>query len=102
MYSLGDLLNLVAREAAEELRLEPGRPPVMVLQGKPRVIDGALVTSDNVAELFRGIASEEQRREFELCGNIHFTFIAPNSAQFKVRATLQGESISLSIRNLGR
>jgi Tfp pilus assembly ATPase PilU len=102
MYSMNDLLNLVAREGAEELRLEPGRPPVMVLNGKPRVIDGSLITSDNVAELFRGIATEEQRRELGCCGDIHFAFVAQNSARFNVSAATQGECLSLKIKYLGR
>ena len=63
MYRMQDLLMLVAHERAEELRLEPGRPPIMVLHGKARVMDGELVTSDNIAELFHSIASEEQNQE---------------------------------------
>jgi Tfp pilus assembly ATPase PilU len=102
MYSMNDLLNLVAHEGAEELRLEPGSPPVIVLQGKPRVVDASLATSDNVAELFRSIATEEQRRELDRCGDIHFTFVAQNSARFGVSAGQQGEFLKLRIRNLGR
>jgi len=102
MYNMEDLLNLIAREGAEELRLEPGRPPVMVLQGKARVIDGALVSSDNVTELFRSIATEEQSRELRQCGDIHFTFAARNSARFSVGAGLRKECLSLRIKNLGR
>jgi Tfp pilus assembly ATPase PilU len=102
MYNMEDLLNLIAREGAEELRLEPGRPPVMVLQGKARVIDGSLVSSDNVTELFRSIATEEQSRELSQCGDIHFTFAAQNSARFSVGAGLRKECLSLRIKNLGR
>lgn len=102
MYRMRDLLNLVAREGAEELRLEPGRPPVMVLQGQPRVIVRSLLTSDDVAELFRSIATEEQRRELGQCGDLHFTFTADSSARFRVSAAMQGECLSLRIKNLGR
>jgi len=102
MYNIHDLLNLVAREGAEELRLESGRPPVIVFQGKARVIDGSLVTSDNVAELFRGLATEEQRRELGLCGDVHFTFTAQNSSQFNVSAAMRGEYLNVRMKNLGR
>ena len=102
MYNIHDLLDLVAREGADELRLEPGRPPVIVLQGKSRVIDGALVTSDNVAELFRGIATEEQSRELGRCGDVHFAFAAHNSARFNVTALIQNEHLNVTIKNLGR
>jgi Tfp pilus assembly ATPase PilU len=99
---MNDLLNLVAQESAEELRLESGRPPVMVLRGKARVIDGPLMTTDNVNELFRSIASEEQRRELDRCGDIHFTYVAPNSARFKLSAATEGENLTLRMKNLGR
>jgi hypothetical protein len=102
MYSMNDLLNLLAHEGAPELKLEPGKPPVMVLQGKARFVDGGVITSDYVAELFRGIATEEQKRELDRCGDIHFTFVAQGSARFSLLASIQGENLSLRIKNLGR
>jgi len=102
MYSLNDLLNLLAQEGGEEVRLEPGKPPVMVLQGRPKVVDGALVTTDYVAELFRGVATEEQRRELDSCGDLHFTFVSRGSARFSLQAAIQGENLTLTIKNIGR
>jgi Tfp pilus assembly ATPase PilU len=102
MYSMHDLLNLVARQGAAELRLQPDNPPVMVLHGQQRVIDGPLVTSDQVAELFRSIATEEQSRELDQCGDIHFTYNAPNAIRFTVSATTQGGNLSLLVKNVGR
>jgi Tfp pilus assembly ATPase PilU len=71
-YSMKDLLNLVAQQGAAELCLESDRPPMMLLQCKVRVLDGPQVTSDQITELFRGIATDEQRRELDLCGSAHF------------------------------
>ena len=102
MYNMNDLLNLLAHEGAEEVRLEPGKPPVIVLQGKARVVDGMLVTSDYVAELFRGIAREEQRGELDRCGDIQFIFVAQGSARFSLLAAMQGKNLSLRIKNIGR
>ncbi len=99
---MNDLLNLLTQESGEELKLAPGNPPLMVLQGKPKVVDSALVTSDYVAELFRGVATEEQRQELDRCGDIRFTFVAQGSARFSLTAAMQGESLSLRIKNLGR
>ena len=100
MYSMKDLLGLVAQQGAAELRLEPGRPPMMLLHGKLRVLDGPLVTSDQITELFRGVATEEQRRELDLCGTTQFRYAAEGSAHFSVHAGMRGDSLSLSIRNL--
>jgi len=100
MYSIKDLLSLVVAQGAAELRLEPDRPPMMLLHGKVRVLDGPLVTSDQITELFRGIATEEQRRELDLCGNTQFRHVSAHPARFSVRAAMQGHSLSLSIKNL--
>ena len=100
MYSMKDLLSLVAQQGAAELRLEPDRPPMMLLHGKLRVLDGPPVTSDQITELFRGVATDEQRRELDLCGSTHFRYAAENSAHFIVRAGTRGKGVSLSIKNL--
>src|SRR5690242_7331493 len=60
MYRLKDLLKIVVEQRAAELRLEPDRPPMMLLHGKVRVLDGPVVSSDHISELFRGVATEEQ------------------------------------------
>jgi Tfp pilus assembly pilus retraction ATPase PilT len=100
MYSMKDLLNLVAQQGAVELRLEPERPPMMVLRGKVRVLDGPLVTSDHITELFRSIATDEQRRELDLCGSTHFNYAASHAAHFSVRAGMDGKSLRMTIKNL--
>jgi Tfp pilus assembly ATPase PilU len=100
MYSMKDLLNLVTQQGAVELRLEPDRPPMMLLHGKVRVLDGPPVTSEHINELFGGIATEEQRRELDLCGNTHFRYVSGHSTHFSVRAATQGNGLSLSIKNL--
>jgi|ERR1044071_1319845 Tfp pilus assembly ATPase PilU len=100
MYSMNDLLTLMTQQGAAELRLEPDRPPMMLLRGKLRVLDGPLVSSDHISELFRGIATEEQRRELDLCGSTHFRYAAKNSTNFHVRADMRINSLSMSIKNL--
>jgi Tfp pilus assembly pilus retraction ATPase PilT len=100
MYQLKDLLFLAAQEGAEELLLEPDQPPRMRLHGKMRVLDGPLLAGDQVRELLRSIATEEQRRELELCGNADFRYTAEHLAQFSVHARMQGNRIHLKINNL--
>jgi len=102
MYCLKDLLELVLREGAEELRLEVGQPAVMVYRGKPLGIDVPAVTSENVAELFRSIATEDQMEELRRCGDIHFIYVFQNSARFGVTATIRQDDFNLLIRSLGR
>lgn len=99
---MNDLMNLAARESAEEFRLEASQPPVMVVQGKARALDLPPLTEDNVTELFRSFASPKQIEELRRCGDVRFNHIFQNSAQFAVVALMQQEHISLKLKNLGR
>lgn len=100
MYHLQDLLLLAAQESAEELLLEPDQPPRMRLQGKVRVLDGPLLTSEQVSELLHSIATAEQRRELDLCGDAHFRYAAEHLAQFSVHARMQDNRLHLKIKYL--
>ena len=100
MYQLKDLLLLAVRENAEELLLEPDQPPRMRLHGKVRVLDGPLLTSDQITELLRSITTDEQRRELELCGEARFRYAAEHLAQFGVQAQTQDERLHLKIKYL--
>jgi len=102
MYSITDLLTLAEREGAEELWLHVGKPPMMVLRGQMRTLDEVPLTKGNTAELFRSLATAEQLRELQQCGDIHFIYVSPSSARFGVNAVTQQEEISLKIKNLTR
>jgi Tfp pilus assembly ATPase PilU len=102
MYSMNDLLKLMAQEGAAELRLEPHRPPSMLLHGKARVLDGPLITSDDVCQLFKAIATEEQGRELDTCGDVCFQYLSDRSEAFTVKAQLHEGLLSLRITNLSR
>jgi Tfp pilus assembly ATPase PilU len=100
MYSMKDLLDLVAQQGAVELRLESDLPPMILLHGKVRVLDGPLVTGDHTTGLLNGIVTAEQRRELDLCGSVHFTYAAEHSTHFSVRAGMHGKNVSTNIKNL--
>jgi Tfp pilus assembly ATPase PilU len=102
MYRMQDLLDLLTREGAEELHLEPGRPPIMVLHGKARVMDGELVTSDQITELFHSVATEEQNQELIRCGASHFILATQYTARFKISAATDGRQLNLTVKNLTR
>lgn len=101
MYQLKDLLRLAVQESADELLLEPDQPPRMRLQGKVRVLDGPLLSNDQVDELLRSIATDEQCRELELCGDARFRYAGDNLTQFNVHAQLQQNRLRVAIRCLG-
>ncbi len=100
MYHLKDLLILLVRESAEELLLEPDLPPRMRLRGKVRVLDGPLLTSDEIRQLLGSIATDEQRRELELCGDAHFNYAGNHLALFNVHAHTQDNRLHVQIKYL--
>ena len=100
MYHLNDLLLLAIQESAEELLLEPDQPPRMRLHGKMRVLDGPLLTGDQVWELLHSIATGEQRRELELCGDAHFRYAGHHLAVFSVHAQTQNNRLRVEIKFL--
>jgi len=102
MYCMDDLLELVLREQAEELRLQVGHPPLMVVRGESRRIDVTAITTDNVTELFQSLATENQLKELRACGEIHFIHLFQNSARFSVTARVQHEAFDVKIKNLSR
>src|SRR5947208_3693718 len=102
MYSMSDLLRRVEREGAQELRLQVGKPPGMVLRGQIRALDSVPLTHDNATELFRSLATVDQFQELQQCGEIHFVYVSQSSARFGVNAAIEQNEISLKIKNLTR
>lgn len=104
MYCMADLLNLLLREGAEELRLETGKPLEMVLRGQSRVLDldQPPLTIDHVTELLKAVANPAQMKELEHCGDVRFNHTAQHSERFGVTASLKRENMILRLRNLGK
>jgi Tfp pilus assembly pilus retraction ATPase PilT len=98
MYCLADLLSLAVNESAEELRLEPGKPPLIVVRGEFRALDLPALTTDNVADLFSSFATPEQTEELRRCGDIHFTYTSQRSGRFGVKATSERAGITLKMK----
>jgi Tfp pilus assembly ATPase PilU len=102
MYCMKDLLELLLREQAGELRLQVDKPPVMVVQGELRAIDVPAVTADNLIQLLESIATEGQMGELRTCGDLQFIYVFQKATRFGVSAVMQRETVHLTIRNLGR
>lgn len=102
MYSMNDLLQLSVRAGAEELHLRTGKVPVMIIQGESTAIDVPAVTTDDLTDLFRSIATEQQLNELRICGDIHFIYLLQNSGRFGVTAKMLRESFDVKFRNLSQ
>ena len=99
MYGMKDLLCLLRREGAEELRLAAGSPVVIVTGGKPRPVDIPGLTLDELDILLGSISTEGQREELRKCGDTRFIYVQ-NSTRFAVTARHSSGRLSVIIRNL--
>jgi Tfp pilus assembly pilus retraction ATPase PilT len=100
MYSIKDLLALIEDAGAQEMRLRPGEPPVMISKGQSRPVAVHPLTADNITELLKTLASDEQLRELQSCGDTRFIYQSGPTARFSIVATLKGEELRFQIRNL--
>jgi Tfp pilus assembly ATPase PilU len=100
VYDMQDLLNLISHERAEKLVVNVGKPPSVFLHDEEHVVEGRDVSRENAAELFRSVATPEQVRELDACGESRFIYTSAERAKFGVTAKIEREDISLEIRNL--
>ena len=100
LYSMADLLGLIEQHGAQELRIEAGKPPVLFVKGRARSLELPSPANDDIQQLFRSLATPEQIRELQACGDVRFLYSSSESARFNIAASLEGEQLSLQIRNL--
>jgi twitching motility protein PilT len=98
MYCITDLLDLLVKESAEELRLHTDAAPQITVRGQVRRLDLPVLTTDNIAELFGSVARPEHAEELRLCGDAHFNYTSPHSGRFLVRASSERTGFTVSIK----
>jgi Tfp pilus assembly pilus retraction ATPase PilT len=103
MYRMKDLLELLLRERAGELRLASGEAPFLIAREKKVSIDLPEITSSELRELLQTVANEEQLAELGRCGDVHFIYVFQNSARFAISAVLKGDdALAVNVKNIGR
>jgi len=95
MYSLEDLLQLVASDDADELRLHVGFPPVTVSNGERQTIQGPSLTAEDTEAIWHSVADTRQRRELWEQGTVQFIYRFRSATDFVVSATMQNQNIGI-------
>lgn len=102
LYAINNLLEHVLRENAGELHVLPGRPPFIIQGDKSVVVGSDSITDDNIADLLYTLATVEQMKELNVCGDAQFIYLFRNWARFAVSASIAHDNtFSIKIRNLG-
>ncbi len=98
MY-INDLLKLLVDSGGSDLHLTAPRPPVLRTNGDltPQNHMGAL-TPEDITQAFIDITTEEQRNRFFQDLELDFAIEAEGIGRFRVNASMQRGTLSLSIR----
>ena len=94
---MDQLLALLAAEAATELVIQAGSPPVIVTRGVRRCLQGPPINDEEVVRLLRGLAGSRHMRELHERGAVQFLHALPDRSAFIVRAALDGEKLVFGI-----
>jgi Tfp pilus assembly pilus retraction ATPase PilT len=98
MYSMDDLLHLVHSDGADGLRLRVGRPPLVVLDGEERQVEGPAISTENAEQLLQSISDTRQRRDLRKHGAVEFIYKFRECANFVVLAKIEDENVCLDIQ----
>jgi Tfp pilus assembly pilus retraction ATPase PilT len=94
MYSMDQLLGLIHSDAADRLKLQIGKVPVIVLHGEEHPMEGPPLTIEEAEHLLQSIADTRQRRELRNHGVLEFVYRFRHRADFVVRARMEGETLA--------
>ena len=97
MYSMDDLLHVVHSDGADGLKLEVGRPPIIVIDGEDQPVEGPAITVEDADHLLRSITDTRQRRDLREHGAIEFIYRFRQCADFVVHARIRDETVSIDI-----
>lgn len=94
------LLETVVREAASDLHLTVGRPPVVRLHGHLADLKTKVLDSDDMVALMKSITPESKQAELSEAGGTDFGFSFGDAARFRVSIFKQRGDIAMVLRRI--
>jgi Tfp pilus assembly ATPase PilU len=103
LYTIDNLLEHLLCEGGGELHILSEKPPFIATRNEEVAVGPAGITNDNIAELLYSIATIDQMKELNACGDARFNYLFRNWARFGVTASVaHNNTFSIKIKNLGR
>jgi Tfp pilus assembly ATPase PilU len=97
MYHMDHLLTLLTAENAQELRFRADSPPIVVSETEQRPLQGPPVTSEEVVQLLRSLASSRQIRDLRNGGIVEFVYTTRGRSPFLVRAKMENGNVVFDV-----
>ncbi|HWC60295.1 MAG TPA: hypothetical protein VHC44_11430, partial [Verrucomicrobiae bacterium] len=71
-YTLNHLLERLLNDDASELHVLPESPPFLIVRDERITVGPLSITNDNIADLLYNLASVDQMKELNACGDVQF------------------------------
>ncbi len=97
---ISELLDFSVQNAASDLHLSAGEPPMIRVDGDIRRINSPPLEHDVVHSLIYDIMNDKQRKEYEEYYEVDFSFEIPNLARFRVNAFTQNRGAGAVFRTI--
>ena len=97
---LNDYLFDAVREAASDLHVTVGLPPMVRVRGQVRPLDYESLTATATREIIYDILSNDQRQRLENEWELDFAYTLPRTARFRVNVYFQKGSIGAAFRTI--
>ena len=98
MIQIDKLLQFVVAKNCSDLHLHVGRPPIVRLHGRLKILETETLVPEDTAAIMRGITPERQQQELEQVGSCDFGFSFQDKARFRVAVFKQRGNVSLTLR----
>jgi twitching motility protein PilT len=96
--SVRDLLKDMKSRGASDLHLSVGAPPMFRVNGRLIPTPGKNLTPRQTMDLAYGLMNEDQRKRFEKCREVDFSFNLEGFGRFRANVFVQSGSTSCAIR----
>ncbi len=98
MYQVHDLMSLAIEKGGSDLHLNPGRAPVVRIDGGLKEIEGEVLDDDVCARLCRELCDEGHWSELEQRGSTDFGMAHASGNRFRVSVMRQRGRLSAVLR----
>lgn len=98
--NIAELLAFAVKNNSSDLHLSAGLPPMIRVDGDLRKINVPALQQEDVLNIIFSIMNEQQRKEYETCLEIDFSFEIQNLARFRANAFTQARGAGAVFRTI--
>lgn len=98
--TLDGLFKAAAKNAASDLHIKVGKPPILRIAGGLRNLELEPFSKEDTERLLTPMLSEDQKKHLAKLGGVDFAYSAPGIGRFRVNVFRQRGSLSMAARRV--